>query len=166
MICFQSGIALVLCRPSMRGCHAAVFVSHLPRYRPTAPSDLLFAVLVVANLLAWIWAFVALRENAVLFGSALLAYTFGLRHAVDADHIAAIDNSTRKLMQEGKRPVAVGLFFSLGHSTVVVLMSVAVGFATRRSAHASTISRPSAALSAPAPRPRSCSSSPCSTSWC
>ena len=91
---------------------------------------LLFAVLVGANLLAWTWAFIALRENAVLFGSAVLAYTFGLRHAVDADHIAAIDNSTRKLMQEGKRPVAVGLFFSLGHSTVVVLMSIAVGFAT------------------------------------
>ena len=65
----------------------------------------------------------------MLLGSALLAYTFGLRHAVDADHIAAIDNSTRKLMQEGQRPVAVGLFFSLGHSAVVVLMSVAVGFA-------------------------------------
>ncbi|HIJ39041.1 MAG TPA: HoxN/HupN/NixA family nickel/cobalt transporter, partial [Rhodospirillaceae bacterium] len=55
---------------------------------------------------------------------ALLAYSFGLRHAVDADHIAAIDNVTRKLMQEGKRPVSVGLFFSLGHSTVVVLLSV------------------------------------------
>ena len=53
-------------------------------------------------------------------------YTFGLRHAVDADHIAAIDNVTRKLMQEGKRPLSVGLFFSLGHSTVVVLGSVGV----------------------------------------
>ena len=56
----------------------------------------------------------------MLIGTALLAYTFGLRHAVDADHIAAIDNVTRKLMQDGKRPVAVGFFFSLGHSTVVV----------------------------------------------
>ncbi len=72
---------------------------------------------------------VALRGNAVLFGSAFLAYSFGLRHAVDADHIAAIDNSTRKLMQQGQRPVAVGLFFSLGHSFVVVLLSLAVGFA-------------------------------------
>ena len=59
-------------------------------------------------------------------GTALLAYTFGLRHAVDADHIAAIDNVTRKLMQEGKRPVAVGFFFSLGHSTIVVLASAVV----------------------------------------
>ncbi len=56
----------------------------------------------------------------------MLAYTFGLRHAVDADHIAAIDNTTRKLMQEGQRPVGVGLFFSLGHSTVVVAISVLI----------------------------------------
>jgi high-affinity nickel-transport protein len=62
----------------------------------------------------------------VLLGAAILAYTFGLRHAVDADHVAAIDNVTRKLMQEGKRPVAVGFFFALGHSTVVVLASLAV----------------------------------------
>jgi high-affinity nickel-transport protein len=62
----------------------------------------------------------------VLLGTALLAYSFGLRHAVDADHIAAIDNVTRKLMQEGKRPVAVGFMFSLGHSTVVVLGSAAI----------------------------------------
>ena len=91
---------------------------------------LLFAGLIGANVLVWAWALVALHDHAVLLGSAMLAYTFGLRHAVDADHIAAIDNSTRKLMQEGKRPVALGLFFSLGHSTVVVLMSIAVGFAT------------------------------------
>jgi high-affinity nickel permease len=62
----------------------------------------------------------------VLIGTAFLAYTFGLRHAVDADHIAAIDNVTRKLMQEGKRPISVGFFFSLGHSTIVVVASVVV----------------------------------------
>jgi high-affinity nickel-transport protein len=89
----------------------------------------LYAFLVAANVVIWIWAFVALRDNAVLFGSAFLAYTFGLRHAVDADHIAAIDNSTRKLMQARQRPVGVGFFFSLGHSAVVLLMSTAVGFA-------------------------------------
>jgi len=61
-----------------------------------------------------------------MLGTATLAYTLGLRHAFDADHIAAIDNVTRKLMQEGKRPVAVGFFFSLGHSTVVVALSVAI----------------------------------------
>lgn len=59
-----------------------------------------------------------------LVGAGVLAYTLGLRHAFDADHIAAIDNTTRKLMQDGQRPVAVGLFFSLGHSTIVVLLSV------------------------------------------
>src|SRR5262249_45353040 len=81
----------------------------------------LSVVLAAANLAAWLWALAAFRDHPVLLGTALLAYTFGLRHAVDADHIAAIDNVTRKLMQQGKRPVAVGFFFSLGHSTVVVL---------------------------------------------
>jgi high-affinity nickel-transport protein len=92
----------------------------------------LYALLIGANIVVWIWAFVALRDNAVLFGSAFLAYTFGLRHAVDADHIAAIDNSTRKLMQLGQRPVGVGLYFSLGHSLVVLLLSFALGFAASR----------------------------------
>jgi high-affinity nickel-transport protein len=90
----------------------------------------LYASLIGANLLAWLWGFVTLRSHPVLLGLALLAYTFGLRHAVDADHIAAIDNSTRKLMQQGQRPVGVGLYFSLGHSAVIVLMSIAVGFAS------------------------------------
>ena len=85
--------------------------------------------LIAANVVAWVWAAVALHDRALLLGSAMLAYTFGLRHAVDADHIAAIDNATRKFMQAGQRPLAAGLFFSLGHSTVVVLMSIAVGFA-------------------------------------
>src|SRR5215510_1586897 len=60
-----------------------------------------------------------------------LAYTFGLRHAFDADHIAAIDNTTRKLLQERRRPVAVGFFFSLGHSTVVLLIAVVLGLAVK-----------------------------------
>ena len=89
----------------------------------------LCCVLIAANVLVWIWALVAFRHYPVLIGTAFLAYTFGLRHAVDADHIAAIDNVTRKLMQEGKRPLSVGLFFSLGHSTVVVLGSVGVAVA-------------------------------------
>ncbi|HTR05851.1 MAG TPA: HoxN/HupN/NixA family nickel/cobalt transporter [Paraburkholderia sp.] len=86
----------------------------------------IYGVLIAINVLVWIWTVVAFRDHPVLLGTALLAYGFGLRHAVDADHIAAIDNVTRKLMQEKKRPVAVGFFFSLGHSTVVVLASVAV----------------------------------------
>src|SRR6202035_4031690 len=81
----------------------------------------LYAILATANLLAWAWAFAAFHGNTLLLGTALLAYGFGLRHAVDADHIAAIDNVTRKLMQEGKRPIGVGFFFALGHSTVVII---------------------------------------------
>jgi nickel/cobalt transporter (NiCoT) family protein len=89
----------------------------------------IYIVLVGANVLAWVWALVAFHDYPVLIGTAFLAYTFGLRHAVDADHIAAIDNVTRKLMQDGKRPVSVGFFFALGHSTIVVLASAGVALA-------------------------------------
>jgi len=86
----------------------------------------LFIGLIAVNLLAWGWALAAFRHSAALIAAALLAYGYGLRHAVDADHIAAIDNVTRKLMQQGQRPVAVGAFFSLGHSSIVVLACVAI----------------------------------------
>jgi high-affinity nickel-transport protein len=86
----------------------------------------IYAILAVFNLGAWAWAVLAFHRFPVLLGTAFLAYSFGLRHAVDADHIAAIDNVTRKLMQEGKRPVAVGFLFSLGHSTIVVIGSIAI----------------------------------------
>jgi high-affinity nickel-transport protein len=86
----------------------------------------IYGVLVLVNLLAWAWALIAFHDNPLLLGTALLAYSFGLRHAFDADHIAAIDNVTRKLMQEGKRPIGVGFFFSLGHSTVVVVMAIGI----------------------------------------
>ena len=86
----------------------------------------IYLLLLAFNAGAWLWAVLAFRYYPLLLGTAFLAYSFGLRHAVDADHIAAIDNVTRKLMQEGKRPVAVGLMFSLGHSTVVVLGSLAI----------------------------------------
>jgi high-affinity nickel-transport protein len=89
----------------------------------------IYVLLVAANAAAWIWAFIAFAHQPVLMGTAVLAYSLGLRHAIDADHIAAIDNVTRKLMQDGKRPVAVGFFFALGHSTVVVLASLAVALA-------------------------------------
>jgi nickel/cobalt transporter (NiCoT) family protein len=85
-----------------------------------------YGLLVVFNVAAWTWALIAFHHFPVLLGTAFLAYSFGLRHAVDADHIAAIDNVTRKLMQEGKKPVAVGLMFSLGHSTIVVAGSIAI----------------------------------------
>jgi len=86
----------------------------------------IYGLLGCVNFGAWIWAFLLFHDKPVLLGTALLAYTFGLRHAVDADHIAAIDNVTRKLMQEGKHPVSVGFFFSLGHSTIVVVASLIV----------------------------------------
>jgi high-affinity nickel-transport protein len=82
----------------------------------------IYALLIGANIAAWAWALTAFQDHPVLIGTAVLAYSFGLRHAVDADHIAAIDNVTRKLMQEGQRPIGVGLFFSLGHSTIVVVL--------------------------------------------
>jgi high-affinity nickel-transport protein len=73
------------------------------------------ALLIFVNVAAWTWALINFRDYPLLLGTASLAYTLGLRHAVDPDHIAAIDNVTRKLMQEAKRPIAVGLFFALGH---------------------------------------------------
>lgn len=85
-----------------------------------------YAVLLLINLVAWAWAVLIFRHQPVLLGTALLAYGFGLRHAVDADHIAAIDNVTRKLMQEGKRPVTVGFFFAMGHATVVIIAAAAI----------------------------------------
>ena len=86
----------------------------------------LYAVLIAANLAAWAWALIAFRHYPLLLGTALLAYGFGLRHAVDADHIAAIDAVTRKLMQEGERPLTVGLSFSLGHSTIVIAATIGI----------------------------------------
>jgi high-affinity nickel-transport protein len=88
-------------------------------------------LLVAANLAAWACAFAAFGGRPVLLGTAFLAYSLGLRHALDADHIAAIDNVTRKLMQAGRRPVGVGFFFALGHSTVVVAASIAVALAAQ-----------------------------------
>src|SRR5689334_16792542 len=64
-------------------------------------------------------------------GTGVLAYTLGMRHAFDADHIAAIDNTTRKLVGEGKRPLSVGFFFSLGHSSVVFVLAVLLNFGIR-----------------------------------
>ncbi len=86
----------------------------------------LYAGLIPANVGAWVYALFQLHDHPLLLGTAALAYGFGLRHAVDADHIAAIDNVTRKLMQDGSRPVTVGLFFALGHSSVVFAASALV----------------------------------------
>ena len=92
----------------------------------TAKLSVTGALLLAGNLGAWMWAWIAFGDRPALMGIALLAYVFGLRHAFDADHIAAIDNVVRKLMQQGRTPYSVGFFFSLGHSTVVVLASVVI----------------------------------------
>jgi nickel/cobalt transporter (NiCoT) family protein len=90
----------------------------------------IYVLLLAFNAAVWSWAFIVLSDSPTLLGTALLAYVLGLRHAVDADHIASIDNVVRKLMQEGKRPVSAGLFFSLGHSLVVAIaVAVIVGTA-------------------------------------
>ncbi|MEO7203150.1 MAG: HoxN/HupN/NixA family nickel/cobalt transporter [Candidatus Tumulicola sp.] len=89
----------------------------------------MYAVLVVFNVGIWAAAVALFWRHPALLGTALLAYTFGLRHAVDADHICAIDNVTRKLVQDGRRPVSTGFFFSLGHSTVVLALTIAIAVA-------------------------------------
>jgi high-affinity nickel-transport protein len=103
-------------------------MAHLLRSAPGLKARIvgLYAFLIFANVAVWAWALAAFHGYPLLWGTALLAYAFGLRHAVDADHIAAIDNVTRKLMQQGQKPVGVGFFFSLGHSTIVVGLSVAI----------------------------------------
>ncbi|WP_426613798.1 HoxN/HupN/NixA family nickel/cobalt transporter [Bradyrhizobium sp. McL0616] len=85
---------------------------------------LLFGGLIAANIAAWIWAFALFADRPTVMATALLAWVFGLRHAADADHIAAIDNVVRKLMQAGEAPRSVGLYFALGHSSVVVIATM------------------------------------------
>ena len=88
-------------------------------------------VIGVLHIVGWglLLAYGASHPGFLALGG--LAYTFGLRHAFDADHITAIDNTTRKLLQSGQKPVGVGFFFSVGHSTVVFLIAVALGFAVK-----------------------------------
>ncbi|EAU6330394.1 HoxN/HupN/NixA family nickel/cobalt transporter [Salmonella enterica] len=86
----------------------------------------LIVSLLFVNIVIWVWAFAAFCHSSALMGASLLSWCYGLRHAVDADHIAAIDNVTRKMMQQGKKPCSVGAWFSLGHSTIVVLATVAI----------------------------------------
>lgn len=92
--------------------------------------SVVYALLIAANLGVWVWAWMVLRGSPGLLGTALLAYTLGLRHAVDADHIAAIDNVTRKLMQDGQRPVGTGFFFAIGHSVVVLVATLGIALMT------------------------------------
>ncbi|HEY1367619.1 MAG TPA: HoxN/HupN/NixA family nickel/cobalt transporter [Gaiellaceae bacterium] len=89
------------------------------------------AAVLFLHLLGWGLFLYYARHNPALAGLGSLAYTFGLRHAFDADHIAAIDNTTRKLMSDGQRPLSVGFWFSLGHSTVVFALALLLAFGVR-----------------------------------
>ncbi|KAK4464110.1 high-affinity nickel-transport protein-domain-containing protein [Cladorrhinum samala] len=91
-----------------------------------APAYKLIGLLVLINIIVWVAAGILLRYYPKLISSTVLAYTLGLRHALDADHISAIDLMTRRLIASGQRPVSVGTFFSLGHSTVVIVTSIVV----------------------------------------
>nr|WP_040209672.1 HoxN/HupN/NixA family nickel/cobalt transporter [Neobacillus jeddahensis] len=81
-------------------------------------------IVLLLHIIGLVFLFVGARNQPILFSMAFLAYTLGLRHAFDADHIAAIDNTVRKLVQQKKNPVGVGFYFSLGHSSVVFIMAV------------------------------------------
>jgi nickel/cobalt transporter (NiCoT) family protein len=90
------------------------------------------AVVIALHVIGWGWIWLVVApQYPFMLGFAGLAYSFGLRHAFDADHIAAIDNTTRKLMTPERRPYGVGFFFSLGHSTIVFAMTLALALATR-----------------------------------
>ncbi len=96
------------------------------------------AVVVGLNVMGWLMLAAAVGGHYHIngteifgFGTGILAYTLGMRHAFDADHIAAIDNTTRKLVQDGKRPLSVGFFFSLGHSTIVFVLALLLNFGIR-----------------------------------
>jgi nickel/cobalt transporter (NiCoT) family protein len=108
----------------------ARFLCHLPI--PKAPSGLpvptvrIIAILISVNVLVWIAASIILHFHPSLISPAALSYVLGMRHALDADHIAAIDLMTRRLIASGQQPVTVGTFFSLGHSTVVIITCIVV----------------------------------------
>jgi nickel/cobalt transporter (NiCoT) family protein len=89
------------------------------------------AAIAFLHLLGWGLFVYYSRSNPALAGLGTLAYTFGLRHAFDADHIAAIDNTTRKFLQDGKRSLGVGFFFSLGHSTIVLSLVAGLAVAAK-----------------------------------
>ena len=89
-----------------------------------------YIAILLLNISAWSGALLLFQQHPLLLGTALLSFGLGLRHAVDADHIAAIDNVTRKLIQTEQRPIGVGFFFALGHSTVVLFACITIAWAS------------------------------------
>src|SRR6266568_746692 len=95
-----------------------------------------YGAIALLHVLGWgFFLSYAHSFGAVYAGAGALAYSFGLRHAFDADHISAIDDTTRFLMQKGEKPLGVGFFFSLGHSTIVFGLSLAIAFAAEAVQH-------------------------------
>ena len=94
-------------------------------------ATVLFGLIIVATIFGLVLTFLVGRTWGIFIGLGILAYTLGLRHGVDADHICAIDNTTRKLLQDGQKPYTVGTWFSLGHSTIVMAMLVGLVVAAR-----------------------------------
>ncbi|RAL59536.1 hypothetical protein DID88_006530 [Monilinia fructigena] len=90
----------------------------------------IISILILINIIIWVVVAIVLRSHPLLSSSAVLSYTFGLRHALDADHISAIDLMTRRLIASGSpqtsQPVTVGTWFSLGHSTIVIITCIVV----------------------------------------
>src|SRR6201996_1016754 len=106
--------------------------------REWARTGVMVAVVIGLNVLGWVLLAAAVGGHYHItgteffgFGTGALAYPLGMRHAFDADHIAAIDNTTRKLVNDGKRPLSVGFFFSLGHSSVVFALAILLNFGIR-----------------------------------
>ncbi|KAH8125247.1 hypothetical protein FP744_10005527 [Trichoderma asperellum] len=99
-----------------------------PKFLHSIPSNSIriIAILIVVNILVWTAVAIVLRFHTALISPAALSYALGLRHALDADHISAIDLMTRRLIASGQRPATVGTFFSLGHSTIVIITCIVV----------------------------------------
>ncbi|MHB8695304.1 MAG: HoxN/HupN/NixA family nickel/cobalt transporter [Solirubrobacteraceae bacterium] len=119
-------------------------------------ASVMLAVVALLNIGGWgIFALAILPRHfqyaglGIGLGVAFTAWTLGARHAFDADHIAAIDNATRKLMADGQRPLGTGFWFALGHSSVVMLVGVGITFATRSVFHA--VVRPSSGFESAGP---------------
>ena len=126
--------------PSFRGTVMAVQASRISRLRRSLTGrewlrlSGFYSIIAILHMVGFgvlILFVVPSNFKGLGIGVGLTAYGFGLRHAFDADHISAIDNTTRKLLADGKRPLGVGFFFSLGHSTIVVALSVALTFAAK-----------------------------------
>ncbi|MEO8104170.1 MAG: HoxN/HupN/NixA family nickel/cobalt transporter [Betaproteobacteria bacterium] len=125
MMVYKS-VAVPLERGSLQGAGRRLLTFTADEWRRLAA---LYGIIALLHMAGWgLFLYYSARYPA-LVGLGFVAYMFGLRHAFDADHIAAVDDTVRFMLQKGKRPLAIGFFFSLGHSTIVFLLAVAIIFA-------------------------------------